>query len=44
MPTLTPLATIDDLSPTNCSNGDYFHDNEARYLFVCVSGKNKAIR
>lgn len=32
------------VDPSNCSNGDYFHDTNNSYLFVCVSGRNKTIR
>lgn len=32
------------ISPTNCSNGDYYHDSSKRYLFICVSGRNKKLR
>ena len=32
------------INPNNCSNGDYFHDSNNSYLFVCVSGRNKTIR
>ena len=31
------------MTPETCTNGDYFHDKDNEYLFVCVSGKNKAI-
>jgi hypothetical protein len=30
--------------PTNCTNGDYYHDRVNRWLFVCVSGRNKTLR
>lgn len=32
------------ISPTDCSNGEYYFDFEFQYLFVCVSGRNKQIR
>lgn len=33
-----------DIDPASCENGDYFHDSNNSYLFVCVSGRNKTIR
>ena len=41
LPFIVPSS--DMLSPTNCTNGEYFHNSTERYLFVCVSGRNKAI-
>ena len=32
------------IDPTNCNNGEYFHDKTNSYLFVCVSGRNKQLR
>lgn len=32
------------VDPATCSNGDYFQDDANRYLYVCVSGRNKAMR
>jgi hypothetical protein len=42
----TPLITAKtiQLDPTSCSNGDYYHDKLGKRLYVCVSGKNKAMR
>ena len=42
LPYIVPSDTIID--PTSCVNGDYFHDKNSSYLFVCVSGRNKTIR
>jgi hypothetical protein len=42
----TPYITArtNQLDPSSCSNGDYYHDKLGKHLYVCVSGKNKAIR
>lgn len=32
------------IDPSTCNNGEYFHDKDNKYLYVCVSGRNKAIR
>lgn len=32
------------IDPSSCQNGDYYHDINSSYLFVCVSGRNKTIR
>ena len=29
------------LDPTTCGAGDYYHDTTNKYLYMCVSGKNK---
>lgn len=35
-------AQAQQLDYSTCNFGDYFHDPDNRYLFVCVSGKGKA--
>lgn len=42
MPFIVPSATV--ISPTNCTNAEYYHDPDNKYLYVCVSGRNKKIR
>ena len=42
MPYIT--AGVAQINPNTCANGDYYHDKLERHLYVCVSGKNKAIR
>jgi hypothetical protein len=32
------------INPTSCNNAEYFHDRDNKYLYVCVSGRNKKIR
>lgn len=32
------------ITPDSCQNGDYYHDSNTSYVFVCVSGRNKTIR
>lgn len=41
LPLITPGTAIPDM--TTCGSGDYFHDDVNRYLYVCVSGRNKPI-
>lgn len=41
LPFIVPSSNM--ILPTTCQNGDYYNDPDARYLFVCVSGRNKAI-
>lgn len=42
LPYITGSDSLTD--PTTCKNGDYYHDANNSYLFVCVSGRNKTIR
>lgn len=38
------IANTTVLDPTTCSNAEYYHDPDNKYLYVCVSGRNKTIR
>jgi hypothetical protein len=41
----TPLINNGSMvDPATCRNGDYFHNNLTRHLYLCVSGRNKALR
>lgn len=34
------------VSPTNCTNGQYYHNNDAsnmRMLEICISGRNRSL-
>ena len=37
-----PSPTI--INPASCQNADYYHDLVNKYLYVCISGRNKTIR
>jgi hypothetical protein len=41
LPYITAQTTM--LNTTTCNAGDYFHDPTNRYLYLCISGKNKPI-
>jgi len=36
------LQQADPIHYDNCSNGEYYFDKTAQYLFVCISGRGKA--
>jgi hypothetical protein len=42
----TPLINASDsmVDITSCNNGDYYHDQSTRHLYVCVTGRNKTLR
>lgn len=40
-PYIVPTSTLID--PSNCTNGQYYHDSDHKYLYVCVSGRNKKL-
>jgi hypothetical protein len=41
LPLIEPTLSLPDIN--TCNAGDYYHDNTNRYLYVCVSGRNKPI-
>lgn len=42
LPFIVPSTSMID--PATCQNADYYHDADNKYLYVCVSGRNKKIR